>query len=89
MIAAEISFSSIVGCKGCALLDTSLRPSHAEQAFAELDADHRLAAVYSFESISVSLVADYTSLPVREPLLHPYGIIKTCQVSCPNCYRGV
>jgi hypothetical protein len=70
-------------------LDTSLHPIRAEQAFTELDADHRLAAVYSSESISVSLVADYASLPVGEPLLHPYGITKTCQVSCPICHRGV
>jgi hypothetical protein len=76
-------------CKGCALLDTSLRPSRAEQAFTELDAGHRLAAVYTSESISVSPVADYAALPVREPLLHPYRIMKTCQVSCPNCRRGV
>lgn len=59
MSATEISFSLIIGCTGCALLDTSLRPSRAEQAFTELDADHRLAAVYTSESLSVSLVADY------------------------------
>lgn len=42
-------------------MDTSLRPSRAEQAFTELDADYHRAAVHTSESFSVSLEAEWVA----------------------------